>query len=127
MACDLRHGAVDRNSEAWPRWGVSVWPHYVVSNSYEDEIANLKQWLTHRIACMDTQLGYDPNAHVRGDVNGDGNVDVTDVTLLIGYVLADDESTSLDLDVADCNDDGTINISDVTRLIAYVLNGIWVE
>ena len=76
---------------------------------------------------MDTQFGFDPNALVRGDVNGDGNVDVTDVTLLIGYVLADDESTAIDLDVADCNDDGTINISDVTRLIAYVLNGIWVE
>ena len=120
-------GAVDRNSEAWPRWGVSVWPHYVVSNSYEDEIAYLKRWLTHRIAWMDSQFGFDPNALVRGDVNGDGNVDVTDVTLLIGYVLADDESTAIDLEVADCNDDGTINISDVTRLIAYVLNGIWVE
>ena len=74
---------------------------------------------------MDTQLGFDPNTNERGDVNGDGNVDVTDLTLLIGYVLSDD-ATDIDLDAADCNLDGTRNISDVTRLIAYILDGTWV-
>lgn len=50
------HGAVQRNSLAWPRWGVWVWNNHYVSSSYEDEIAHLKQWLTERIAWMDSQL-----------------------------------------------------------------------
>ena len=84
----------------------------------------LKQWLSERIAWMDTQLGFDPNARERGDVNGDGLVNITDVTLLIGYLL-NENAEGIDLDAADCNYDGTRNISDVTLLISYVLNGTW--
>ena len=124
-------GAVDRNSEAWPRWGQYVWPNYYVVDSYADEVDYLKQWLARRIAWMDGQLGFDPNAHLRGDVNGDGDVNITDAILLIGYVMADDETGSnldvsdIDLVAADCKIDGTCNISDVTTLINYVLNGTW--
>ena len=50
------HGAEQRNSEAWPRWGVWVWNNYYVASSYEDEIAYIKQWLTKRLAWMDSQL-----------------------------------------------------------------------
>ena len=54
------HGAEQRNSMAWPRWGVWVWNNYYVATSYADEIAHLKQWLTERIAWMDRQLDYQP-------------------------------------------------------------------
>lgn len=54
------HGAEQRNSQAWPRWGVWVWNNYYVATSYDDEINHLKQWLTERIAWMDEQLGYKP-------------------------------------------------------------------
>ena len=118
------HGAEQRNSEAWPRWGTYVWPNYYVADDYADEVSWLKQWLSERIAWMDTQLGFDPNARERGDVNGDGLVNITDVTLLIGYLL-NENAEGIDLDAADCNYDGTRNISDVTLLIAYVLNGTW--
>ena len=55
-----------------------------------------------------------------GDVNNDGLVNITDVTLLIGYVLNDEGS--IVIENADLNNDGDINITDVTLLISQVLN-----
>ena len=54
------HGAEQRNSEAWPRWGVWVWNNYYVAKDYNDEINYLKTWLRKRLAWMDEQLGYQP-------------------------------------------------------------------
>ena len=54
------HGAVTRDSQAWPRWGKWVWNNHYVSDSYADEVAHLKQWLLQRTAWMDRQLGYQP-------------------------------------------------------------------
>ena len=59
-----------------------------------------------------------------GDVNGDQIVDIDDVTALISYVLNGD-SSSINMEAADCYPDGRIDIDDVTALISYVLNGSW--
>lgn len=53
-----------------------------------------------------------------GDVNGDGNVDVSDVTALINMILG---TTSADLEVADINADGILDVTDVTALINAIL------
>ena len=60
----------------------------------------------------------------RGDVNMDGDVNISDAIDLINYLLNDDD-TGIDMAAADCNFDGDVNISDVTRLISYLLNGTW--
>ena len=73
---------------------------------------------------MDSQLGYDPNAFLRGDVDGDGEVAIADITTLINYLLNGDE-TGVDLNAADCNEDSEVSIADVTALIAYLLQGTW--
>ena len=64
------------------------------------------------------------NAGQRGDVNGDGNVNISDVTALINYLLSHN-ATGLNLQNANCNQDSTINISDVTALINYLLSHSW--
>ena len=56
-----------------------------------------------------------------GDVNADGEVNITDVTVLINCVLQD--SAPENSAGADVNGDGEINITDVTLLIANVLGG----
>ena len=61
---------------------------------------------------------------LRGDVNGDGQVKISDVTALINYLLSGDAS-AINLQAADCNEDGQIKISDVTALINYLLSGTW--
>ena len=55
----------------------------------------------------------------RGDINGDGIVNVADVTDLIRIVLS---STPVDLSIADLNGDSMVNVADVTTLIQLVLN-----
>ena len=55
-----------------------------------------------------------------GDVNNDGVVNISDVTVLISYVLSN--SGTINVQAADLNGDGNVNISDVTMLINQVLN-----
>ena len=64
------------------------------------------------------------NDFIRGDVNGDSNVNITDVTSLINYLLSQD-ATGINLDAANCNQDDGISISDVTTLVNYLLSGNW--
>lgn len=53
-----------------------------------------------------------------GDVNGDGVVNVSDVTTLINSILGDAEC---DPKTCDINCDGEVNVSDVTALINTIL------
>ena len=64
------------------------------------------------------------NAGLRGDVDGNGNVNISDVTALIDYLLSGNAS-GINLSGADCNQDSSVNISDVTSLIDYLLSGTW--
>lgn len=57
-----------------------------------------------------------------GDVNGDGKVNLTDITSVVSYILGNDTS-ELNINLADVNKDGKINISDVTCLVNNVLYG----
>ena len=54
-------GAIDRNSQAWPRWGEYVWPNYYLAKDYADEVSFLKRWIRERIAWMDKALGFSVN------------------------------------------------------------------
>ncbi len=65
-----------------------------------------------------------PATVLRGDVNGDGSVNISDVTALIDYLLTGNAS-GISLSGADCNQDSSVNISDVTALIDYLLSGTW--
>ena len=61
---------------------------------------------------------------LRGDVNMDGLVNISDVTALIDYLLTHVEE-GVNLLAADCNVDGAIGIGDVTALIDYLLVHTW--
>ena len=63
-------------------------------------------------------------AFIRGDVNGDGEVTIGDVTALIDYLLLG-KATGISLENADCNGIDGITIADVTALIDYLLNETW--
>lgn len=56
---------------------------------------------------------------ILGDVNGDGSVNIADVTTLIDLLLSGD---TIDNPAADVNEDNSINIADVTALIDRLLN-----
>jgi hypothetical protein len=59
----------------------------------------------------------------RGDVNGDGKVNITDATMLINCIsMGTDDFDEFQLAAADFNGDGEINISDAVVLINYIKN-----
>ena len=63
---------------------------------------------------------------LRGDVDGNNEVDINDVTRLIDVVLG--KNVEYNAEAADCNTesgDGDIDINDVTALIDRVLNNSW--
>ena len=52
-----------------------------------------------------------------GDVNGDGSVNISDVSLVIDAILGDGDFNS----ALDVNGDGSVNISDINAIIAIIL------
>ena len=56
-----------------------------------------------------------------GDVNGDGQLSIADVTMLIDYLLGSEPASFNDVN-ADVNHDSGITIADVTMLIDMLLN-----
>lgn len=63
-----------------------------------------------------------PDTDLKGDVDGDGIVGITDVTTLIDALLGGAPSVFI-VENADCDNDGKVNITDVTRLIDALLGG----
>ena len=63
------------------------------------------------------------SSFIRGDVNNDGTVSISDVAALIDYMI--DNTTIINLDAADCNADQNVSIADVSALIDYLLNHSW--
>ena len=59
-----------------------------------------------------------------GDVNGDGVVNIADVTAVIDYILTGDAS-EINLGAGDVNFDNAVNIADVTTMIDFILTGVW--
>jgi len=62
----------------------------------------------------------DKTTTLLGDANGDGVVDITDVTAIIDYVLGSGSEPFIFAN-ADINGDGTIDVTDVTMVIDIIL------
>ena len=100
---------------------------YVIYDSEENNsmtaaqitTARNKYWLPKRYT---TSGWMDLAASQRGDVDGDGNVNIADVTALIDMLLSGNTAGNA---AADCNQDGGVNIADVTALIDFLLSGHW--
>lgn len=56
---------------------------------------------------------------ILGDIDGDGNLSIIDVTLLVSHVLGDQEVNTAN---ADMNKDKEVNITDVVLLVDTILH-----
>lgn len=66
-----------------------------------------------------SQTGVDNSDVRRGDVNGDGEVNVTDLIPLVSMILGQFDSNA----AADVNGDGEVNVTDLIPLVNMILNG----
>ncbi len=62
------------------------------------------------------------NAPLIGDINGDGEIVVTDIIMIVRFILGDDTPDELEFLAADINQDTNIDILDITILINIILN-----
>lgn len=70
-----------------------------------------------------TTPGLQAAQFVRGRVNGDTEIDVSDAVSIVLYLFAGQEADCLD--ALDTNDDGTLNVADVAHLAAALFQGAW--
>jgi hypothetical protein len=76
--------------------------------------SNVKEWIP--------TLSY-----IRGDVDGDGGISMSDISIVMNYYLADDKPSDFNFEAADVNGDGYISISDVNQIMSMYLSGTSVE
>lgn len=96
---------------------VDGWQYYVTAYYYSQ---GRETYLTQ----TDTYSIYfsDPPVFVRGDVNNDGEVNISDVNAVIGVILG--QNTNPDtIALADVDGNGEVNIADVNAIIAIILKG----
>ena len=55
---------------------------------------------------------------ITGDINGDGNINILDVILIVNIILEMNEYNHL----ADVNDDGNLDILDIVELVNIILD-----
>jgi surface protein len=60
---------------------------------------------------------------LRGDVNGDNQVNISDAIVLINYIS--NGNGNINLDAANVNNDNQVNITDAIMLINFISNGHW--
>ena len=81
----------------------------------------METWIYERFPYLDTKFKELAASSTRkGDINGDGEVNVADVTTLVDYILGKNP-TNCNESACDINGDNEINVSDVTSLVDIIL------
>ena len=95
-------------------------PSLIQNKDFLHVIAIIVDTATNKVINANKCYIDDYKAIIIGDVDNDGNVNISDVTTLIDYLL-NSESTTINIDNSDVDSDGEINIADVTALIDLLL------
>ena len=90
----------------------------VVGFHYTSDTSCAGTWEIKTFAVKGEKVTYKPY-----DVNGDGTVNISDVTTLVDFVLGKNPSPCVEA-ACDVNGDGSVNISDVTYLVDVILGKI---
>jgi hypothetical protein len=94
---------------------------WTLEGEYSAAVQALKDYLTERFPYLDTKFReLSAVSTLKGDINGDGEVNVADVTTLVDYILGKNP-TNCNESACDINGDNEINVSDVTSLVDIIL------
>jgi len=73
------------------------------------------------VACGAANCPEEPSC-TAGDVNGDEDVNVQDIVVMVGYIL-DGSSADVVEECGDANGDGSVNVQDIVVLVNVILGG----
>ncbi len=94
---------------------------WILEGEYSAAVQAIKDYLNQRFVYLDTKFKELAASSTRkGDINGDGEVNVADVTTLVDYILGKNP-TNCNESACDINGDNEINVSDVTSLVDIIL------
>lgn len=85
--------------------------------NFDNELIYLRNWWTRHIAYLDNNV-FIP--YPEGDVNFDYTVDITDLTILINYLL-DSQGKAINVNKADMDKNGTLSIHDLVHIISLLI------
>lgn len=103
---------------SWDNYGIGLNPEKNFENSEVHNTAVVRV----KSLPFDALAPELPNIsnQVVGDINGDGQVNVADLTTLVNIILGTDEGSG-DRNAADLNHDGKVQVDDYTRLVQIIL------
>lgn len=118
-----------------PVCGTSVNMGYIeIINASKDLRVEVPYLALHFMELGSFAYGFDPgqrvdpiriagvlNMPLKGDINCDGRIDVTDVVSQVRFILGSDQPTPEQFQAADMNGDDTVNILDVVLLVRGIL------
>ncbi len=89
------------------------------------EMDYVENWIRLHMPYIDEHVFHDwvdpVPPFIKGDVNGDGEVNIADINALISIILGG-EADDATMIRADVNEDGEVNIADINNLIDIILN-----
>ena len=104
---------------------------YIIGNSeFEGNVmttvqvaaAKEKSWTPYYNEDGENWQEYEGNDSVKGDVNGDGVVNVTDIVATVNYIM-EKPSDGFNKEAADLNGDGEINVTDIVKMVTIIMSG----
>ena len=85
--------------------------------SYQGVVDEMTTWIEDRLANMDSRFNL--QSTVAGDVNGDGEVDVSDAIALLRYLAGYGDESTIPAN-GDFNGDGEVDVADAIALLRYL-------
>ena len=70
-------------------------------------------------------LSFDGFSTAIGDMDGDGDIDITDANIITDYILGKPTPATFSITAADVNNDGRVSIADVTAIINILAPAVY--
>ena len=124
MSAPVVTGAVALWLQANPTLSAADVRDILYHSSYKDYQVNSGQPSRWGSGKLDVMAGMHYILHIEektGDVNGDGEINISDVNMVISLILGGTADADT-LRRADVNNDGEINISDINKVLDTILN-----